>query len=201
MYETFVRHQIGSKTVSSLKKTDIKRFYNYLTDERQLKPSTIDSIHTVLHQILDMAVDDDYIRNNPSDNVLRELKQAHCFKTEKRRALTRPEQELFLSYLKNTPAAQYWYPIFAVLVGTGLRVGELTGLRWCDVDLENGVIDVNHTLVYYDHRTDGSLLLQCQYAENSGWKEKSANAQFCERGNYNGKGKAGAARSSLYRYH
>ena len=156
MYETFVRHQIGSKTVSSLKKTDIKRFYNYLTDERQLKPSTIDSIHTVLHQILDMAVDDDYIRNNPSDNVLRELKQAHCFKTEKRRALTRPEQELFLSYLKNTPAAQYWYPIFAVLVGTGLRVGELTGLRWCDVDLENGVIDVNHTLVYYDHRTDGS---------------------------------------------
>lgn len=94
MYETFVRHQIGSKTVSSLKKTDIKRFYNYLTDERQLKPSTIDSIHTVLHQILDMAVDDDYIRNNPSDNVLRELKQAHCFKTEKRRALTRPEQEL-----------------------------------------------------------------------------------------------------------
>ena len=156
MYETFVRHQIGSKTVSSLKKTDIKRFYNYLTDERQLKPSTIDSIHTVLHQILDMAVDDDYIRNNPSDNVLRELKQAHCFKTEKRRALTRPEQELFLSYLKNTPAAQYWYPIFAVLLGTGLRVGELTGLRWCDVDLENDVIDVNHTLVYYDHRTDGS---------------------------------------------
>ena len=139
MYETFVRHQIGSKTVSSLKKTDIKRFYNYLTDERQLKPSTIDSIHTVLHQILDMAVDDDYIRNNPSDNVLRELKQAHCFKTEKRRALTRPEQELFLSYLKNTPAAQYWYPIFAVLVGTGLRVGELTGLRWCDVDLENSI--------------------------------------------------------------
>ena len=30
MYETFVRHQIGSKTVSSLRKTDIKRFYNYL---------------------------------------------------------------------------------------------------------------------------------------------------------------------------
>lgn len=70
MYETFVRHQIGSKTVSSLRKTDIKRFYNYLADERHLKPATIDNIHTVLHQILDMAVDDDYIRNNPSNNVL-----------------------------------------------------------------------------------------------------------------------------------
>ena len=91
-----------------------------------------------------------------TDNVLRELKKSHCFKTEKRRALTKPEQELFLNYMKNTPEAQYWYPIFAVMVGTGLRVGELTGLRWCDIDLEEGIIDVNHTLVYYDHRTEGS---------------------------------------------
>ena len=70
--------------------------------------------------------------------------------------VTRPEQELFLSYLKNTPSASLWYPIFAVLVGTGLRVGEATGLRWCDIDLDEGIINVNHTLVYYDHRTDGS---------------------------------------------
>lgn len=32
-------------------------------------------------------------------------------------------------------------------------IGEVTGLRWCDIDLEEGIIDVNHTLVYYDHRT------------------------------------------------
>ena len=153
MYETFVRKQIGDKRISMLKKSDIKRFYNYLADERGLKPATIDNIHTVLHQILDMAVDDDYIRNNPSNNVLKELKQSHIFKMEKRRGLTRPEQELFLSYLKETPSVQNWYPVFAVMVGTGLRVGELTGLRWCDVDIEEGTIDVNHTLVYYDHRT------------------------------------------------
>ena len=156
MYETFVRNQIGSQFIMSIKKTDIKRYYNSLVDERHLKPATIDSIHTVLHQVFEMAVDDDYIRSNPTDNVLRELKKSHCFKTEKRRALTKPEQELFLNYLKNTPEAQYWYPIFAVMVGTGLRVGELTGLRWCDIDLEEGIIDVNHTLVYYDHRTEGS---------------------------------------------
>ena len=156
MYETFVRNQIGDVRVQTLKKSDIKRFYNYLADERHLKAATIDNIHTVLHQILDMAVDDAYIRNNPSDNVLRELKKSHIFQTEKRRGLTRPEQELFLDYLKNTPSSQNWYPVFAVMLGTGLRVGEVTGLRWCDVDLDEGVIDVNHTLVYYDHRTDGS---------------------------------------------
>ena len=153
MYETFVRPKIGQQRISNLKKSDIKRYYNYLADERGLKASTIDSIHTVLHQILDMAVDDDYIRNNPSDNVLRELKQSHIFKMEKRRGLTRPEQDLFLDYLKNTPKAQNWYPIFAVMLGTGLRVGEVTGLRWCDIDLDEGIIDINHTLVYYDHRT------------------------------------------------
>lgn len=142
------------RRISTLKKTDIKRYYNYLADDRCLKPTTIDNIHTVLHQVLDMAVDDDYIRNNPSDNVLKELKKSMALRSEKRRALTRPEQELFLDYLRNTPTAQHWYPVFAVMVGTGLRVGEVTGLRWCDIDLDEGVIDVNHTLVYYEHRSD-----------------------------------------------
>lgn len=32
----------------------------------------------------------------------------------------------------------------------------MTGLRWCDIDLEDGIIDVNHTLVYYKHRTEKS---------------------------------------------
>ena len=138
------------------KRCEHKKYYNYLADERNLKVSTIDSIHTVLHQILQIAVDDDYIRNNPSDNVLRELKKSHAFQSEKRRALTRPEQDLFLDYLKTHPVYEHWYPVFAVMIGTGLRVGEVTGLRWCDIDMESGMIDVNHTLVYYDHRTEGS---------------------------------------------
>ncbi len=99
----------------------LKRFYNYLVDERGLKPATVDGVHNILHQIFDMAVDDNYIRNNPTNNVLRELKKAHCFKTEKRRGLTRPEQELFMDYLKNSKTAVYWYPVFAVMLGTGLR--------------------------------------------------------------------------------
>ena len=65
IYETFVRRQIGSKRVSTFLKSDIKRFYNYLVDERGLKPATVDGVHNILHQIFDMAVDDNYIRNNP----------------------------------------------------------------------------------------------------------------------------------------
>ncbi len=151
MYNTFVRPKFGKLKISQVKKSDVKRFYNYLADERGLQASTIDSIHTVLHQVFDLAVDDGYIRSNPSERVLKELKQAHCFQTEKRKALTVAEQELFLDYLSNTPRYRHWYPIFAVMLGTGLRVGEATGLRWCDIDLDEGLIDVNHTLVYYSH--------------------------------------------------
>lgn len=155
MYEQFVKPDFGNTRVSQLKKSDVKRFYNMLADERALKVSTIDSIHTVLHQVLDMAVDDAYLRNNPSDNVLKELKQAHNFDTEKRKALTIAEQELFLDFLKRNHQYNHWYPIFAVMVGTGLRVGEVTGLRWCDIDLKENLIDVNHTLVYYNHAENG----------------------------------------------
>ena len=116
MYNTFVRPVIGSKRISTLKKSDIKKYYNYLVDERNLKPSTIDNIHTVLHQVLQIAVDDDFIRNNPSDNVLRELKKAHCFQSEKRRALTKLEQELFLNFMKTHPVYEHWYPVFSVMI-------------------------------------------------------------------------------------
>lgn len=152
MYNTFVKPGFGKTRISTLKKSDVKRFYNTLADERGLQASTIDSVHTVLHQVLEMAVDDEYLRNNPSDNVLKELKQSHIFKTEKRRGLTKPEQKLLLEFLQSHHTYGHWYPVIAVMVGTGLRVGEVTGLRWCDINLDEGLIDVNHTLVYYDHR-------------------------------------------------
>lgn len=156
MYNTFVRPSFGKRRITDIIKSDVKRFYNHLADERGLQASTIDSVHTVLHQIFDMAVDDNYIRNNPTNNVLRELKQSHVFKMEKRRALSKEEQKLFLDFLRNSHTYYHWYPIFAVMLGTGMRVGEVTGLRWCDIDFDAGTIDVNHTLVYYCHRDETS---------------------------------------------
>lgn len=124
VYRQFVAPDFGQSRISSIKKTDIKRFYNMLADQRGLKISTIESVHTVLHQVLTTAVEDNYLRSNPSDNVLRELKKEKEFEAVKRKALTIPEQNLFLNYLKRTPKYQHWYPIFAVMMGTGLRVGD-----------------------------------------------------------------------------
>ena len=61
----------------------------------------------------------------------------------------RAERDM-LSHPKDT----HWYPVFYVMANTGMRVGEITGLRWSDIDLKKGIIRVNHTLVYYNHRDE-----------------------------------------------
>lgn len=154
MYELFVKPTFGKKKLVQVKKSDVRRFYNQLIDDKVLKPSTVDVIHNIVHQVFQIAVDDDMIRSNPAANMLREIKMAHGSEIEKRKALTLEQEELFLGYLARTSKYQHWYPVFYIMANTGMRVGEITGLRWCDVDMENGIISVNHTLVYYNHRDE-----------------------------------------------
>ena len=156
MYRTFVQSELGSVKVKNLKRSDVKRLYNKLLDERGMKVNSIDNVHTVLHQVLTVAVEDGFVRANVTDNLMKELKQSRGLKAEHHNALTIAEQELFMEFLSN-PNSKYhqWKPIFTVMLFSGLRAGEVCGLRWCDVDLEEGTIDVNHTLVYYNHAENG----------------------------------------------
>lgn len=155
MYKMFVETDLGQMRITQIKHSDVRRFYNTLYEVRGLKVSTIDNLHTVLHQVFELAVQDNYLRFNPSDNALKELKLIHNSDSNRKFALTKKEQEIFLNYLKAEKQYQHWYPIFSIMLHTGLRVGEITGLRWCDVDLKNGLIDINHTLVYYNHHKNG----------------------------------------------
>ena len=108
MYNMFVRPTFGKLRIASVKKSDVKRFYNRMADEKILKIATIDNVHTVLHQVFNLAVDDGYIRINPTDNMLKELKQSHNFEVEKRKALTVAEQKLFIDFIKNHPKYNHW---------------------------------------------------------------------------------------------
>ena len=163
MYELFVKPTFGKKKLVQVKKSDVRRFYNQLIDDKVLKPSTVDVIHNIVHQVFQISVDDDMIRSNPAANMLREIKMAHGSEIEKRKALTLEQEELFLGYLARTPKYQHWYPVFYIMANTGMRVGEITGLRWCDVDLEEGTISVNHTLVNYDHRENNGGKKGCYF--------------------------------------
>ena len=163
MYKMFVEPDFGKNRITDLKRSDVRGFYNFLAEEKHVQINTIDSIHTVLHQVLEIAVEDDYLRYNPSDNALKELKKAINFEVEKRRALTVSEQEIFEAFLRKKGQYHRWYPVFTVMLWTGMRVGEITGLRWCDIDLEEGSINVNHTLVYFDKRAEE----RCTFAINT----------------------------------
>lgn len=165
-YEAYVKDSIGREYVAALKKSDVKRFFNSLADERRLKIGTIDNVHTVLHQVLELAVDDGLIAKNPSDEAIKELMRSRNMHAEHRVVLTLPEQTLLMTFLEETTAYSRWKPIITVLLETGLRVGEITGLRWCDVDLSEGVIDVNHTLVYFD-KTQLKNQKGCGYGINN----------------------------------
>lgn len=163
MYKMFVEPDFGKNRITDLKRSDVRGFYNFLAEEKHVQINTIDSIHTVLHQVLEIAVEDDYLRYNPSDNALKELKKAVNFEVEKRRALTVSEQEIFEAFLRKKGQYHRWYPVFTVMLWTGMRVGEIAGLRWCDIDLEEGSINVNHTLVYFDKRAEE----RCTFAINT----------------------------------
>lgn len=101
------------------------------------------------HQLFAVAVDDEYIRGNPTDGVYASIKAAYHYETPKRHALTRPQQAAFLSFIKNTPKYLHWLPLFVFLLGTGCRISEAIGLCWEDVDFENETITIRHNLVYH----------------------------------------------------
>lgn len=156
MYENFVQSsRLGKMRVSDVRKSDVKAFYNTLVEERGLQSSTLDSIQAVLYQVFDMAVEDEYLRSNPSSNALKEIKRVYNLRPTKRKALTLEEERIFLDFLQSSPTYQHWYPVFAVMLGTGMRVSEIAGLRWEDIDLDKEIISVNHTLVYYKHAVNG----------------------------------------------
>ena len=77
MYDHFVKEGFGCTKLKDIRKSDVRRFYNSLLDAKRLKVNTLDSIHTVVHQLFNLAVDDLYIRINPSDGVMGECKRAH----------------------------------------------------------------------------------------------------------------------------
>jgi len=151
MYNHFVRDSFGKRKVGSIKYTDVKEFYLSILQNDMMKASTLESIHTVVRPSMQLAVRNDIIMKNPCNDVMAEIKRSAFWEKDKRHALTEEEQDAFLQYLAEHEEMRRWYIVFTVLIGTGMRLGEFSGLRWDDVDFEENYIDVNHQAVYYSH--------------------------------------------------
>ena len=148
MYKNYVSDTLGTRKIGKIKYSDIKTFYNSLIKEKKFKPNSMETIHTILHPTFTLAVRDGYIRANPTDGCMAEIKKSHNWEKPKRHALTIEEQTAFINYLANSEMYSHWLPIFTVFLGTGMRVGELIGLTWNDCDFKNNTISINHNLIY-----------------------------------------------------
>ena len=156
MYQQYVQDELGDRKISELKYSDMLRFYKKLIRKKSqkrhlgsgLKLNTLENINTVLHPVFTLAVRDGYIRTNPTDGIMKEIKQKYNWEREKRHALTEKQQQAFVDFVTNSPIYNHWLPLITVFLGTGCRVGEIIGLRWADCDFKGNIISINHSLLY-----------------------------------------------------
>lgn len=156
MYDNYVRSDFGKKNITTIKYSDVKKFYISLIQERGFKPNSMEIINTILHPVFTSAVRDGYIRNNPSDGVMADIKKSHTWEKPKRHALTEQQQTKFVEFTAQSYQYKHWLPLFTVLLGTGGRIGEILGLRWEDCDFQDNIININHTLIYRKYTDEAS---------------------------------------------
>lgn len=125
-----------------------KHVQPYMVHGLGLKVSTVQSVHSILYQLFEGATMDKIIRANPAENVVKSLKKMLNVKPDKRHPLTEEEQSRLIDFVYNSNQYKKWSTLFTVLLGTGMRIGEALGLRWCDCDFKKGLIQVDHTLLY-----------------------------------------------------
>lgn len=134
---------LGNKKLCDIKKSDILRFYNSLS-ERGLKYSTIRTFNCMISPCLGLAVDDDIIRKNPCNGCLSEFSRD----ADDRISLTAQEQGIFLDFIRHSNVYSAHYPLIIFMIGTAVRCGEAIGLTWDDVDFKSKEISINHQLIY-----------------------------------------------------
>ena len=115
----------------------------FLNDRKEYSHKSLQSLHGLLSQILSAAVADKLIDRNPA-------KDSRIFNPSdiinERRALTSEEWIDVINQLDNLKGFDRLY--VAILVFTGLRRGEILGLCWQDIDLENNVIHVRRNVTH-----------------------------------------------------
>ena len=148
-YDIYVRNGLGKKNLEEITTADVKFFYNTLKNSRSLSAETICRIQNIAFQIFEYAMDSEILWKNPAVHATKEVRRTHSKHTSLRPALNETQAKILTDFIKNTEDISRWYPIIYIFIHTGLRLGELIALRWCDVDMKRGFVDVNHDMTYY----------------------------------------------------
>lgn len=140
-YESYIRVHLkpalGDVILQELTPRTLQLFYNYKAEVEGLSAKTIVNINLFLHRALKFAVAEGYINSNPASSV-----NLPSGDRPQITILTRDEQMRLIQ-----GSYQHRYGVFIRLVlFTGIRLGELLGLRWEDVDVQGRRIYIRRTL-------------------------------------------------------
>jgi integrase len=133
----------------------LRKFFNALA-RKKLAPKSISLIRTVIRQALEQLVEDDVFEYNPCDRA----KAPKGEKTTAGKAFTIDQ----IAALLDAARGERLDVALRICFSFGLRRGEVCGLRWKDIDLDNGLLTINGTLGY----VPGSGLLWGEAKTESG---------------------------------
>lgn len=141
-YETFQRKVlstgIGSCLIKDFKPYDAKMWCIQL-EQSGAGFRYVDNLKTYLRAVFAFAVENDWVLKNPLSFPLSSvLKES----PHQRTSLTPMQQKVYLQVAKEQ-LKPYWYNQIIILLGTGMRVGELSALTFQDINLGERYIHVN----------------------------------------------------------
>jgi len=137
-FHRYIEPEFGQRNISSLRPEQLQRFVTRMA--KNYSKSTASTSHFLLYDSLQQAVQSGIISKNPMDSVT----TPKFTRREKKKALTKEQEDKFLEYMKDSR----YYPICRMATLTGMRIGEILGLSWSDIDYRTCEIHIRHTLSY-----------------------------------------------------
>jgi integrase len=162
-YITSIEHylipHLGRVQLRQLRSDQLTALYRRLATNggdkgRPLAAKTIRNLHQILRLALEDAVEQELIPHNPADDI--EPPDPRKRPSSRRQATSWTDYELGI-FLDATRTSRYCM-LFQLAAATGKRRGELLGLRWSDVHLDTGRIEVTQALVVIGYETSFSRL-------------------------------------------
>lgn len=138
-YRISVKDIIGNKVLSEVKPIHCQLVFTNMANQGY-SSTTITTTKAIVHDIFEHALNNDLIKSNPCRKKTVNTKIGKP--PNERRALTIQEQKEFLELIRGHRYENH----LKFVLQTGIRVGELTGLRWSDIDMDKRIIKINRTL-------------------------------------------------------
>jgi integrase len=135
---------IGFKKLRDLSRAEVRALYS--AKGKELSPRSVDYIHVTLQKALSQAMRDDLIPRNVATGE----RPRSSRNQEEIKALSSEQVRALLVAARGTRNEA----LYVVAVRTGLRQGELLGLKWPDVDLVGRRLSVRRALKVTDHGLD-----------------------------------------------